>query len=221
MAIALRFNGEQFYTDLRERLVTVMDEINSEFFRTATSGMSSDAKSASEKDKAVLESTTDYSGDLQHSSADEEYINARCRFYTDAILESFGIGSLSDRGPYSQWEEYERSEFFNPSRKGKMNIVGRPAGTYTDIWGNTQESTGTREGQNLESKTGTTRKWYDKNGELHTLEPKRPTYKIQNAEVWLMQNRETSMERRIRTEVEKFFLELNANPLKYFYYVEV
>ncbi len=205
MPIALRFNGEQFYNDLRDRLVVAMDEVNSEFFRVATSGMSQEAKLASEKDKAIVEGDTDYNGDLGHSGSDEEYINARCRFYANAILESFGTGSLSDRGEFSQWNEYEKSKYFNPARRGKMNIVGRPKGEYINIWGEEAESTGKNVGRNLEG----------------IFKPKRPSYTIQNAETWLMQDRETSMERRIRLEVQKFIMEMNDNPLKYFYYVEV
>lgn len=218
--IALRFNGEQFYTELRDRLVVAMDEINSEFFRAATSGMSADAKSASEKDRAVVEGETDYKGDLGHSGMDEEYINARCRFYADAILESFGTGSKADRGPFSQWEEYEKSKYFNPARKGKMNIVGRPASPnpYLNIWGEHEYTSGKNAGKNLERLDGL----YVTNpvtGLTEKIEPQRPTYAIQNTEVWLMQDRETSIERRIATEVEKFISDTDMT--KYFYYVEV
>lgn len=216
--IALRFNGEQFYNDLRERLVATMNDVNSQFFNVATSGMSSDARSASKKEPAVVEKTTDYNGALP-TGLDPEYINARCRFYADAILESYGIGSLADRGPRSQWDEYEKSPLFNELRKGRMNIVGRKAGPYTDIWGNQKKSKGGKAGQNLEGKRGVPRKWY-RDGKLHVLEPKRGTYAIQNAEVWLMQNRETSMERAIQRTVETFISEISADPLRYFYYVE-
>lgn len=222
MPISLRFNGEQFYSDLRERLVMAMDEINSEFFRAATSGMSQEAKADSAKDRAVVEKETDYKGDLGHDGMDTEFINARAHFYADAILESFGIGSLADRGPFSQWEEYatKKNPLFNPLRVGKMNIVGRKAGEYTNIWGEKVTSKGGKAGQNLESKTGAPRVWFDKDGTRHELAPKRGTYAIQNVEQWLMQDRETSMERRIRTEVEKFILEMSENPMKYFYYVD-
>lgn len=220
--IALRFNGEQFYNDLRERLVATMNDVNSQFFSVATSGMSSDAKSASEKEPAVVEKTTDYDGALQ-SGLNPEYINARCRFYADAILESYGIGSKADRGPRSQWEEYEKSEYFNPERKrkGTMNILGRPASPnpYLNIWGEHEYTSGRNAGKNLERLDGL----YVTNpvtGLTEKIEPKRPTYAIQNAEVWLMQNRETSMERAIQRTVEMFISEMSANPLKYFYYVE-
>lgn len=221
MSIALRFNGEQFYTDLRDRLVATMDEVNAEFFRSATSGMSSDAKAASEMDHAVVEKETDFTGELGHNGLDEDYINARCHFYADAILESFGVGSLSDNGPYSQWEEYSKSPYFNKLRQGTRNIVGREAGPYTDIWGNPQVSEGGKAGQNLESKSGKPRKWYDKNGVLHELAPQHPKYMIQNAEAWIMVNRETRMERAIQTEIDRFISEMSQDPLKYFYYVEV
>lgn len=219
MPISLRFNGEQFYSDLRERLVMAMDEINSEFFRAATSGMSADARAASEKDRAVVESDTDYNKDLGRNGMDTEFINARAHFYADAILESFGIGSLADRGPFSQWEEYEKSEFFNPARKGKMNIVGRPASPnpYKNIWGEEEYTSGRNAGKNLEGlhiKNAIT-------GYENLIEPKRGTYAIQRAEAWLMLDGETSMERRIQTEVDKFILEMSENPMKYFYYVEV
>lgn len=219
--LALRFNSEQFYADLRERLVVAMDALNDEFFRAATSGMSSDARAASEKDRAVVEGTTDYKGALP-TGADPEYINARCWFYADAILESYGIGSKADRGPRSQWEEYEKSDLFNPARKGRMNIVGRPASPnpYKNIWGEDEYTSGRNAGKNLERLDGL----YVTNpvtGLTEKIEPKKPTYAIQNAEVWLMQNRETSMERRIRTEIEKFIAEVNANPLRYFYHVDV
>lgn len=217
--LALRFNSEQFYADLRDRLVVVMDAINDEFFRAATSGMSSDARAASEKDSAIVEGTTDYKGLLPYSGVVAEYINARCWFYADAILESYGIGSKADRGPRSQWEEYEKSKLFNPARKGKMNIVGRPVppNQYKNIWGETSLTSGKNKGKNLEGIyvtdpiTGLTEK----------IEPVPPTYTIQNAEMWLMQNRETSMERRIEREVVKFISEASANPMKYFYHVEV
>lgn len=215
MPIALRFNGEQFHTDLRDRLVVAMDEINAEFFRAATSGMSSDAKSASEKDRAVVEGETDYKGDLGHSGMDEEYINARCHFYAQAILESFGTGSKADtREGFTYWDEYKKSEFWNPARTG-TTIVGRPKGSYTNIFGEPEESSGHNKGKPIEGF------WmYDKKmGYDVKVEPQHPKYMIQNTEVWLMQDRETSMERRIATEVEKFISDTDMT--KYFYWVEV
>ncbi len=221
MPISLRFNGEQFYSDLRDRLVVAMDEVNSEFFRVATSGMSQEAKLASEKDKAVVESDTDYKGDLGHSGADQEYINARCHFYASAILESFGMGSKADTTTEPgrrAWEEYKKSPLFNDLRRGK-NIVGRKKGPYINIFGEQDESSGKNAGKNLEGLwIHDKRMGYDVKLDPDTMHPK---YMIQNAETWLMQDRETSMERRIRLEVQKFIMEMNDNPLKYFYYVEV
>lgn len=208
MAIALRFNGQKFYDDLKEELEKTMKALIDEFYRAATSGMSADAKADSDN----LGVTED---ELEHQ------INAQCAFYADAILESYGIGSLADTGSNSYWDDYTKSPFFNPARHGTA-IVGRPAGEYTNIWGEKETSSGTKAGQLLESKTKTPRKFFDKSkGKWVSIEPKRPTYAIQNVEVWLMQNRETSMERKIEETVIQFIQQVSQNPLEYFYYENV
>lgn len=206
MAIALRFNGQKFYDDLKEELKKTMKALIDEFYRAATSGMSTDAKADSDN----LGVTED---ELEHQ------IEAQCAFYADAILESYGTGSLADRGPNSNWDEYEKSKFFNPARRGKQNIVGRPKGNYTNIWGETEmvESSGKNAGKNLEGIW-----WIDPiTGYKVEVKPSRPTYAIQNVEVWLMQNRETSMERKIEETVIQFIQQVSQNPLEYFYYENV
>lgn len=224
MAIALRFNGEQFYTDLRERLVEAMNKSVTRFFNEATFRMSAEAKADSDLELAKIEGITDYFDPHNKGSAAEEYINARCKFYADAIVESFGIGSKADMGMSSYWDDYEKSEFFNEARRAKRTnaILGRKKGPYKDLWGRPAESSGKKEGQLLESKTGRPRKWKDeKTGKWIKLEPKYGNFKIQQAEAWVIKNGETYVERAIETAVEKFLIEMQQNSSKYFYYVEV
>lgn len=208
MAIALRFNGQKFYDDLKEELKKTMKALIDEFYRAATSGMGADARADSDN-FGVTED------ELEHQ------IDAQCAFYADAIIESYGIGSLADIGPNSHWDDYKSSGLLNPLRTGTA-IVGRKEGEYTNIWGEPDYSTGTKAGQLLESKTKTPRKFFDKSkGKWVSIEPKRPTYAIQNVEVWLMQNRETSMERKIEETVIQFIQQVSQNHLEYFYYENV
>lgn len=205
MPISLRFNGQKFQDDLRAELNKTMKFLIDEFYKAATAGMSADAKAAS-KNQGIIEDI-------------ENHVVARCAFYADAILESYGIGSKADTGPNSYWDEYKESGLLNPVRKGTA-IVGRPKGEYINIWGEPDYSSGTKEGQLLESKTETPRTFFDdRKNKWVTIGPKRGTYAIQNAEVWLMQNRETSIERRVKETVLQFIEHVNQNPLEYFYYV--
>lgn len=202
MPISLRFNGQKFQDDLRAELNKTMKSLIDEFYKAATAGMSAEAKAAS-KNQGIIEDI-------------ENHVVARCAFYTDAILESYGIGSKADT---SYWDEYKESGLLNPVRNGKA-IVGRPEGEYTNIWGEPDYSSGTKEGQLLESKSGKPRKFFDaKKNKWVTIEPKYGTYAIQKEEAWLMQNRETSIERRVKETVLRFIEHVNQNPLEYFYYV--
>lgn len=56
------------------------------------------------------------------------YNRQQCIFYADAIVDSYGTGSLADTGVGSFWKEYtaqKGANGFNPSRTTKY-ISGRP-----------------------------------------------------------------------------------------------
>ena len=65
-----------------------------------------------------------------------------------AVLDEFGKGSLLDsQSPFL--EAYRNSGLWNPARSDLV-VRGRPAGSYTNIFGETAYSSGRQEGRNLE-----------------------------------------------------------------------
>ncbi len=174
MAKRLKFNWQALYDDLTARLVVVVDELIDEIYRESTGKLSADGKADSEKESA------EYNGIKQT-------ITASCIYYAQAIVESFGIGDKADSSSESYWKEYQKkSPFWNPLRKSKT-IVGREAGTYTNLWGEKPESRGTKAGIPTGNKG-----FYGNRA-------------IQTVEAWVIQDGQTRIERRISVEIEKFF----------------
>lgn len=73
----------------------------------------------------------------------------------NVLADSFGTGSLMlDDNPivkeYLSGPKGNKEGQINPARKGKT-IVGRPAGTYKDIFGNVRTTKGTYKGINIEN----------------------------------------------------------------------
>lgn len=128
-------------------------------------------------------------------------ITASAKFYADAILESYGVGSLADTGANSYWDEYMKSEYFNPARNS-TTIVGRPFGHFKDLWGNDIQTLGRFEGVNIEGWS-----WTLKDGTEVKIDPKSPTYAIQNAEKWIIGKTDTWIERRLSTAAAKWIME--------------
>ena len=120
-------------------------------------------------------------------------------FYADAIAESYGIGSGADTGDFSFWNEYKSSfKWFNRARTG-MTIVGRPLGSYKDMWGNAHKSLGLFEGKNLEGIT-----FFDKElGREVTIEPVYANFAIQNAEKRFLQH-EGRVKRELDMAIDKW-----------------
>lgn len=95
---------------------------------------------------------------------------------TIALADSYGVGSLMTLdNPGLQ--DYMRSESWNKARRG-TTIVGRPAGTYTDIFGNKHKTSGKFVGKPLENKSNIT-------GTKYFISPSSPSYALQMAEKWL------------------------------------
>lgn len=207
MPLQLHFDGNRFYNDLVDKLIITMDELNQEFYQEAVSRLKEKSKSATEIEPAILEKTSDYK-----NWAGTEFINARCKFYALAILDSYGTGSVSDDGPHSYWDDYKKSDLFNPLRQGTRKILGRPAGPYTNIFGKDAESKGRFAGMNLEGRAIHPRKARKKTELI--ISPQFPSMSIQKAEDFIIKDGETRIERRIRDVISEFF---RTEAGKYFY----
>ncbi len=65
-----------------------------------------------------------------------------------AAMDNYGTGSMMDRSNPAL-QKYIGSELWNPQRFG-YTVVGRPAGTYTNIFGEQVVSKGKLEGREIE-----------------------------------------------------------------------
>lgn len=93
-----------------------------------------------------------------------------------ALADSYGVGSLmtSDNPGL---KDYMKSDRWNPARRGKT-IVGRPIGTYTDLFGRKKSTSGKFVGKSLENRGNITDTSY-------YISPSNPSYALQIAENWL------------------------------------
>ncbi|MDE5888912.1 MAG: hypothetical protein K2H20_02715 [Bacilli bacterium] len=197
MAISLTFDAQGFYNDLMDELLKAMNDLINEFYREATSGLNGEGKSDSEVIPAYISDTTEHDSYMALGDV-PEYVTAKCKFYANALMQSFGTGSLSDTGPDSYWDEYTKNDNFNKERGSNKFIAGRKKGQYTNIYGLPQNSGGRYKGENIEG--------FEFSG-LLKIEPISPSHSIQNAERWVIKNGETKIERRIETVVTKFITE--------------
>lgn len=183
------FESEQMATGLLQALISETDNCVKVFIDEVKQSLNK-GKEAIDSDKAQL-----VIEDGVHK------ITASAKFYADAILESYGLGSLADTGANSYWDEYTKSRYFNKLRTS-TTIVGRPRGSYVDPWGKQHSTWGGMAGKNIEGM-----EFEDKNGNLVRIEPKAPTYAIQNAEKWIIGKTDTWIERRLITAATKWIME--------------
>lgn len=109
-------------------------------------------------------------------------ITAYLEANTYVLAESYGTGSfMLDDNP--GLVEYRTDpQRWNPARKGKT-IVGRPKGSYTNLFNQERTTSGQFEGVNIEG-----RKVYSRKKETerdYFISPTKPSYAIQLAENWL------------------------------------
>lgn len=190
MAVKLVFDAEGCYQAFLDYMVSKMDEIMRGFYQEATSLLSTEGKAASE-----LLPTEIKKGDFTSPGQAEAYIIGKMKFYADAIVESYGTGSLSASGSQSYWDEYvNNNPNFNQSRVGRF-ITGRPKGWYTNIWGEEKYSKGTLEGKIIE---------FDNVPESN-IKPIKANYSIQNAEKWRIKDGETRTDKMLFEAADYFF----------------
>ncbi len=139
---------------------------------------------------------TDARPEVDHEIKKESNkIIAYLKANTYVLADSYGTGSLmlSDNPGFKAYMlsgniNPARSGNINPARKGKA-IVGRPKGTYVDIFGRKHETSGAFEGINIEGKIVNYGKKRRFTGTLFSkkfkIEPAAPSYAIQMADKWL------------------------------------
>ncbi len=148
----LRFNKRKALSDYKKAVKAAANQLLKELYSDIKAEMT----------------TTEGVKDLHRMREDEEKIFKRMVVgYAHAIIDSYGTGSKMDTHYNTALSDYKSSELYNPARSGKT-IVGRPKGSYTNIFGETQVSSGKREGKSVE-------KFY---------KPQSPSYAFQRAEIW-------------------------------------
>lgn len=132
--------------------------------------------------------TREGTADLHLMTEDEEnYFRRMVEGGAYAIMDSYGTGSKMDTKYNAALDDYKRSGLYNPARHGKQ-IVGRPAGEYTNIFGETEVSTGKREGKSVES-------FYP---------PQSPSYAFQRAEIWFFKGQNNRVKEVITKHIGRF-----------------
>lgn len=132
--------------------------------------------------------TREGTADLHLLTEDEEnYFRRMVEGGAYAIMDSYGTGSKMDTHYNEALEEYKRSALYNPSREGKT-IVGRPEGSYTNIFGETAVSSGKREGKSVED-------FYP---------PQSPSYAFQRAEIWFFKGQNNRVKEVITQHIDRF-----------------
>lgn len=148
----LRFNKRKALSDYRKAVKAAANQLLKELYSDIKAEMT----------------TTEGVKDLHRMSENEEKIFKRMVVgYAHAIMDSYGTGSKMDTHYNAALSDYKGSELYNPARSGKT-IVGRPKGSYTNIFGEIQVSSGKREGKSVEK----------------IYKPQSPSYAFQRAEIW-------------------------------------
>lgn len=187
--LVLKFDAESFFIDYCNGLKDVADECMLRFYNEAT---------RQSKFKGEV--------DLLKAEIEENYqtIVAKCWFYANSIMESFGTGTKMDKdNPFLQ--EYWNSKFWNPNRNSTA-IAGRKKGKYTNIFGEEVESTGSL--AHLQDISEFMKEKYNLN---INKEPKRY---IQNAEIKLEQGINGGY---VDRAIDAFTEEFLKDTTKYFY----
>lgn len=156
----LYFDSESASKYFTSEMVKTCQDIIDSFRREATSGLENFNDTKIEIPKEV-----------------KGFIVSKVFFYADAVMESYGTGSLMDReNPFLQ--QYISSSNFNRFRDRKnLYIAARKRGEpYTNIYGEKKTGKGNNPGFNLE-RTG-----------IEKYQPKQPKYTIQRAEDWYIKD---------------------------------
>lgn len=169
--MALRIDKKGLANEILDKLKIELDSV----FEIWEKEVYSKLKHQTFRDNAIVESYL-----IKETNKIIAYLKAN----TYTLADSYGTGSLMlSNNP--GFQSYKNSDRWNRARTGKT-IVGRPKGSYKDVFGNTRKSLGTMEGVPIEG----LEKWHrriveDNNSSELTIEPVSPSYALQDAEKFL------------------------------------
>ena len=167
--MGIRFDTAGCINALRLHLIATLKQLQGELLEETRSHMNT-------------------SSGMQDITAEEieeiaDVLIARIRGGAWAVMDCFGRGSLLDVNNPAL-DSYRNSDLWNPARQG-LEIVGRPAGRYKNIFGETVYSSGAFEGINIEGVGG--------------FEPWPPSHAFQTAARWMKNGRiQTVLKRALR-----------------------
>lgn len=132
--MSVRFDAARAERDFRAALIIAMKQLQQELLDESQGGM----KTPEGRESLHL-------GDIEETAT---LITAEVVGGAWAAMDEWGTGSLMDTSNPA-YPSYRASELWNPARHDTA-IRGRPAGEYTDIFGQRKTSTGKRAGRLLE-----------------------------------------------------------------------
>lgn len=181
---ALRLDRGKLAGNLREAFVRCADGLAEQYFADIQAGMRTEAG----RNDLTLE-REEVGGVIRRMVVGR----------ADAIMDSYGTGSLMDKANPAL-EQYMDSVLFNDLRgvNPGLPIMGREAGEYTDIYGERRVSSGRMAGRNLE----------------RNLNPMEPSGAFQDAEAFLLAD--GRMAKAMRETVRAFFAQVRREPGRYF-----
>ena len=152
----LKFNSTACFEALKAEIKVAIVKLQKIFLEEAKSGMR----------------TPEGAESLELWNIEElaNYFSAQIIGGAYAVMDNYGKGSLMDENNPAL-DDYKNSELWNPAREGN-SIVGRPKGSYTNIFGETQYSQGKKEGELLEEK----------------YPPSPPSFAIETALRWIVED---------------------------------
>lgn len=148
---SLHFNSSRAIADFKIKIEKTADDLLNEYYAEVHNKLNTSNAKKSIKKLSINE---------------EKYLKRQVIAGASAIMDSYGTGSKMDTSnPFLS--AYKSSDLWNDLRTGNT-IVGRKKGTYKNIYGATDYSSGKMAGKNIEN----------------ISKPRSPSYAFQNAETW-------------------------------------
>lgn len=186
----LKFNTDLLFQDYYAVMSACLDKLLDRYYREVESALRTDAgKNALRKERL---------------NEDEKLMLwGRVIGGAWAVMDSYGTGSLADTSNPALGS-YMSGDTWNPERPRTPGapITGRPAGEYTNIFGEQATSSGRLAGANLERFPGS------------PIKPRSPSFAFQNAEKWFLAD--GGAKEAIDEATRAFFAGVRANSGRYF-----